>query len=66
MRLPHFDEKNGYQMNIEVGSGNLDWPRILKAAEKAGVKYYVVEMDSCAVDSLESMRISSEYLKTLI
>ncbi len=66
MRLPRFDEKNGYQMNIEVGSGNLDWPRILKAAEKAGVKYYVVEMDSCAMDSLESMRISSEYLKTLI
>jgi sugar phosphate isomerase/epimerase len=28
-----------------VGSGNLDWPEILKAAEESGVEYVLVEQD---------------------
>ncbi len=65
-RLPHFDEKWGYQFFAEVGQGNMEWDLILDAAEKAGVKYYVVEQDICPGDSLDSMKISADYLKTKI
>lgn len=30
----------------EVGSGKLDWPRILKAAEAAGVRHFYVEQEA--------------------
>lgn len=65
-RLPVFDQDRGYQMFAEIGNGNMEWPAILETAEKAGVKYYVVEQDTCPGDSLESMKISADYLKTLI
>ncbi|MBR5783137.1 MAG: hypothetical protein IKY33_02805 [Clostridia bacterium] len=51
-------------MFVEIGQGNMNWPLILEAAEKAGVKYYVVEQDTG--DTLESMKISADYLKTLV
>ena len=65
-RLEIFNEKRGFQMFTEVGNGNLEWDLILDAAEKAGVKYYVVEQDTCPGDSLESARMSAEFLKTKI
>lgn len=46
----------------EIGNGNLYWEGILDAAEKAGVKYYIVEQDECPGDPFESLRMSSEYL----
>ncbi len=65
-RLEDFDEKRGHQMFAEIGQGNMQWDLILDAAEKAGVKYYVVEQDTCDGDSLDSVRISAEYLKKMI
>lgn len=65
-RLDHFDEKRGFQFFAEIGVGNMEWDLILDAAEKAGVKYYVVEQDTCPGDSLDSMKISADYLKTKI
>lgn len=65
-RLPAFHEVRGWQMFTEIGQGNLQWPLILEAAEKAGVKYYVVEQDTCPGDTLVSMKISADYLKTQI
>ena len=50
--------------SLRSARGNLDWPLILEAAEKAGVRYYVVEQDVCPGDSLDSMKISADYLKT--
>lgn len=49
----------------EVGHGVIDWPRIFKAAPKGGLKHYYVEQDRCDGDSLESARISYEYLHKL-
>lgn len=46
----------------EIGQGNLYWEGILEAAEKAGVRYYVVEQDHCPGDPFESLKISSEYI----
>lgn len=47
----------------EVGQGILDWPAIFAAGAKVGAKWYTVEQDRCAVDSIESARISAEFMK---
>lgn len=66
MRLPHFDEKRGYQLFTEVGNGNMDWPSILETAEACGIKYYIVEQDICPGDPFESMAKSAAFLKQFI
>jgi sugar phosphate isomerase/epimerase len=40
----HSDVNN----DVALGAGTLDWPAILKAAKKAGVKYYFIEDESDA------------------
>lgn len=65
-RIPYFDEKRGNQMFAEIGQGNLDWERILETAERVGVKHYIVEQDTCDGDSLDSVRMSAEYLKRFL
>lgn len=47
----------------EIGAGNMDFHKIMDAAEKAGVKYYVVEQDICPGDSFDSVKQSAEYIK---
>ena len=49
----------------EVGSGEIDWPRIFTAARNTGVKHYYVEQDECERPPLESIKISYEYLENL-
>lgn len=49
----------------EVGQGVIDWRRIFQAARKGGLRHYYVEQDACDKDSLESARISYEYLHKL-
>ena len=51
-----------YQNYTEIGQGNLYWQGIMEAAEKAGVRYYVVEQDTCPGDPFESLKISSDYI----
>lgn len=53
------------QLMAEVGEGNLNWPGILSACKKAGVKWYIVEQDICQRDPLESLEISSRNLKEM-
>lgn len=48
----------------EIGNGNMDFDKIIKTAEKTGVKYYVVEQDTCPGDPFESVKMSSEYIHT--
>lgn len=47
----------------EVGHGVLDWDAIFRAAKEAGVHWCVVEQDESTRGSLESARLSAEYLK---
>lgn len=47
----------------EIGLGNMDFDRIMQSAEKAGVKYYVVEQDICPGDSFDSVKLSADYIK---
>ena len=46
----------------EIGKGNLDWDEITKACEDAGVKWAVVEQDTCKTDPFECLKTSYDYL----
>lgn len=46
----------------EIGNGNMYWEGILETAARVGVKYYVVEQDTCPGDPFDSIRQTSEYL----
>lgn len=48
----------------EIGAGNLDFARIISAAEKSGCKWFIVEQDTCPGDPIDSLRQSFEYIKT--
>ncbi len=50
------------QMFAEIGNGNLNWEGIMEEADKAGVKTYVVEQDTCKGDPFESIRMSYDYI----
>lgn len=51
----------------EVGSGNMDWQRIINSARKAGVKYYIVEQDiNWNPDCISAARKSYDYLRNKI
>jgi len=49
----------------EVGSGSIDIPAVLKAADAAGVKHYFVEQDQTPGDPIASLRQSYKYLSSL-
>lgn len=62
---PTTDVKQGGNAFIEVGRGVIDWKSIFGAARAAGVQHYFVEQDTSEHPSLESARISYEYLRNL-
>jgi sugar phosphate isomerase/epimerase len=47
----------------EIGNGNLDWKRIIPAAEKAGCKWFCIEQDTCPGDPFESLKQSFVFTK---
>ena len=47
----------------DVGHGTLSWPPLLRASEKAGAEWFVVEHDA-PKDPLLSIRRSAAYLKS--
>ena len=47
----------------EVGAGNLDWRRIIPAAERAGCEWFIVEQDTCTGDPFAALQRSFEYLR---
>ena len=50
-----------------VMEGNLNWPAIVAACKKAGVKWAFVEQDNCnGMDPFECMKISFDNLKGLL
>jgi sugar phosphate isomerase/epimerase len=58
VNLPHNDF-------MAVGTGVLDWPRILTAAEQADVKHYYVEQDFTPGPPVDSLRMSYDNLRKL-
>ncbi|KQT18384.1 xylose isomerase [Chryseobacterium sp. Leaf404] len=47
----------------EVGNGTIDFIRIFKAKEKAGLEHWFVEQDSSDKDIFESIEMSRNYIK---
>ena len=41
-----FTGKSDVANDVVLGTGQMDWPAILKTAKKAGVKYYFIEDES--------------------
>lgn len=60
--LVHFKDMDLDRKFTEVGSGVLDWDEIIESAHAAGTEYAVIENDQPAIDSMESVRISREFL----
>lgn len=50
---------------LEIGSGSLDYPTILKEAKAAGVQVAFLDQDHTAMDKIESVKKSYDYLKEL-
>jgi len=46
--------------DVAIGTGQMDWPTILKAAQKNGVKYYFIEDEAPTVK--EQIPVSLKYL----
>lgn len=46
-----------------VGSGSIDMPAVIAAADHAGVKHYFVEQDQTPGNPLDALRKSYDYLK---
>jgi sugar phosphate isomerase/epimerase len=51
------DGKNG----VVIGTGQTDWPALLRASKKAGLKHYFIEDESPTV--LEQIPHSLKYLE---
>ncbi len=47
----------------EIGQGNLNWRKIVSAAEKSGCQWFMVEQDTCHRDPFESLKMSYDYIK---
>ncbi len=60
----HFKDmtKDDEEFFCEVGTGRLDWAKIIPAAIKARAEYAIVEHDAPRIDPLESVRLSREFL----
>ena len=48
---------------VSIGSGQIDWPRLLPAARAAGVKFYFIEDET--TDPLKNIPLSLGYLRHL-
>ena len=58
-----FSGKSDVKDDVVLGTGQMDWPAILKAAKKAGVKHYFIEDESPT--SEQQIPQTLEYLKTV-
>jgi sugar phosphate isomerase/epimerase len=55
-----------YIFSLPLGRGEVDWRGVLDGAGKGGVEHYIVEMVvQPPADSLEALKVSADYLRTL-
>ncbi|MDB5016678.1 MAG: xylose isomerase [Mucilaginibacter sp.] len=57
-------DKTTDRMFTEVGNGIIDFKKIFKYADKAGLKYFFVEQDKCPGDPYTSITESVAYIKS--
>ena len=52
--------------SVELGTGVIDWPKVLKTAKKNGMEYYIVEQEAYPNGtSLEAVKVNAAYMKSL-
>ncbi len=58
-------ENNGLN-SVNLGTGTISWPTILKTAKENGMKYFVVEQEAYAgTTPLKAVEANAEYMKRL-
>ena len=58
-----FNARENHPEMVELGNGNLDFAQIIKRAEAAGCRWFIVEQDFCNRDPFESVGISFDFLQ---
>ena len=53
---------NNQPVMAEIGAGNIDFSKVIPAAEKSGCKWFVVEQDTCPGDPFDSAHQSYEFI----
>lgn len=48
----------------EIGAGNLNFKKIIAAAEKSGCQWFIVEQDTCPGDPVDSLAQSFDHIKS--
>lgn len=65
-RVPILHIKDGPlvkdQQHVAVGSGKMNFPTVIGAADPKVLQWLVVELDSCATDMMTAVKASAEYL----
>lgn len=56
------NEENKVEL-CEIGAGVLNFPEIIKEADKSGCKWFIVEQDHCAGDPFDSVAQSFEFIQ---
>jgi sugar phosphate isomerase/epimerase len=56
-------QTDGKPSFASIGSGNLNWPAILGAANLSGTEWYIVEQDTTPGDPFEAVLMSLEYIR---
>lgn len=52
--------------SVDLGTGNIDFAKILKTAKDNGMQYYIVEQEAYPNgSSIEAAKVDAEYMKTL-
>lgn len=54
--------KENQPVFCEIGAGNLNFPRIIEAAEQSGCQWFIVEQDTTPGDPVDSLAQSFRYL----
>ncbi len=56
------NSENKHQL-CEIGAGNLNFKKIIAAAEKSGCQWFAVEQDTCPGDPVDSLEQSFRYIR---
>jgi len=56
------NEQNQHEL-CEIGRGNLNFKKIIAAAEKSGCQWFIVEQDTCPGNPLDSLAQSFDYIR---
>lgn len=65
VRMVHVKDRTSDGRMVDVGAGDLDWPRILAACRGVGIEHFFVEHDRPEGGSLRFARASAAYLRAL-